>query len=157
MIHYFDATWIPKYEQIEMKMVRKFGAKNTARILKVYRFMKRNVKRCAKVCLFPVVLYRRYKRKISPKYLENLSNALDDISKIKSDYLVMHNPEWLGVTSATIELFDSRVRCGELLRDKDVKKVGEAILNSKVKQVVFSAMCLGWKELAIYLKEEIRK
>ena len=122
MIHYFDATWIPKYEQIEMKMVRKFGAKNTARILKVYRFMKRNVKRCAKVCLFPVVLYRRYKRKISPKYLENLSNALDDISKIKSDYLVMHNPEWLGVTSATIELFDSRVRCGELLRDKDVKR-----------------------------------
>ena len=154
MIHYFDATWIPKYEQIEMKMVRKFGAKNTARILKAYRFIKRNVKRGAKVCLFPVVLYRRYKRKISPKYLENLSNALEDISKIKSDYLVMHNPEWLGVTSATIELFDSRVRCGELLRDKDVKKVGKAILNSKVKQVVFSAMCLGWKELAIYLKEE---
>ena len=154
MIHYFDATWISKYEQIEMKMVRKFGAKNTARILKVYRFTKRNAKRCIKACLFPVVLYRRYKRKISSKYLENLSNALEDISKIKADYLVMHNPEWLGVTSATIELFDSRVRCGELLRDKDVKRVGNAILESKVKQVVFSAMCIGWKELAIYLKEE---
>ena len=66
----------------------------------------------------------------------------------------MHNPEWLGVTNATIELFDSRVRCGELLRKKDVKKVANAIIESNVNQVIFSAMCLGWKNLAILLKEK---
>ena len=43
----------------------------------------------------------------------------------------MHNPEWLGVTNATIELFDSRVRCGELLRKKDVKKVANEIIASR--------------------------
>ena len=154
MIHYFDATWIPKKEQIENKMVRKIGIKNTQRILSVYRFFKRNVRRAIKLCLFPLVLYRRYKRKISDKYLENMHNALEDISKVKEDYLVMHNPEWLGVTSATIELFKSRVRCGELLRKKDVKKVKKAILDSDVKQVIFSAMALGWKELALSLKKE---
>lgn len=152
MIHYFDATWIPKNEQLEMKLIRKFGAKPTAVALKTYRFVKRNTKRVIKVGLFPVVLYRRRKRKISDGYLTNLNNTLEDIKKIKKSYLVMHNPEWLGVTSATIELFDSRVRCGELLRKKDVKQVGDAILNTGVKQVVFSAMCLGWKDLATYLK-----
>ena len=154
MVHYFDATWIPKKEQIENKMVRKIGIKNTQLILSAYRFFKRNVRRAIKLCLFPLVFYRRYKRKISDKYLENMHNALEDISKVKDDYLVMHNPEWLGVTSATIELFNSRVRCGELLRKKDIKSVKDAILNSGVKQVVFSAMALGWKELAIALKNE---
>ncbi|MGN1268877.1 MAG: glycosyltransferase family 32 protein [Candidatus Aphodocola sp.] len=154
MVHYFDATWIPKNEQIEMKLIRKFGAKPVAFALKIYRFLKRSIKKSIKLCLFPVVLYRRYKRKISDKYISNLNSALEDIKNIKKDYLVMHNPEWLGVTSATIELFDSRVRCGELLRKKDIKKVKEAILLSGVKQVVFSAMALGWKELAIDLKKE---
>ncbi len=154
MVHYFDATWIPKNDQIETKLIRKFGAKPTALALKIYRFLKRNIKRIIKLCLFPVVLYRRYKRKINAKYLKNLSVAMEDISRIKKDYLVMHNPEWLGVTSATIELFDSRVRCGELLRKKDIKKVKNAILSTNVKQVVFSAMALGWKELAIQLKKD---
>lgn len=154
MIHYFNATWISKYEQIENKMIRTFGLKNTQRILKVYRFTKRNTKRAIKLVLYPVVLYRRYKRKITPKYLENIDIALSDIKKVKEDYLIMHNPEWFGVTNATIELFSSRVRCGELLRKKDIEEVFNAIKKSKVKQVIFSAMCLGWKELAIMLHNE---
>ena len=106
------------------------------------------------MCLFPVVLYRRYKRKISDKYLTNLNCAIEDINSIRKDYLILHNPEWLGVTNATVELFDSRVRCGELLRKKDIEKVANAIMNSGVKQIIFSAMCIGWKELAISLKEK---
>lgn len=154
MIHYFDATWIPKNEQIEMKLIRKFGQKPTAFALRIYRFAKKNIKRIVKFCLFPIVLYRRYKRKIDNKYLTNLSNALDDINKVHSKYLVMHNPDWLGVTSATYELFTSRVRCGELLRKKDIKLIKNAIISSGVNQVVFSAMALGWKELAIAIKKE---
>ena len=45
MIHYFAATWIPKNEQIEMKLIRKFGAKPVAFALKIYRFLKRNIKK----------------------------------------------------------------------------------------------------------------
>lgn len=153
MIHYFDATWIPKNEQIEMKMIRKIGEKPTRFILNTYRFTKRNTKRAAKLALFPLVLHRRYKRKISDNYLKSLYLAEKDIKSAKADYIVMHNPEWFGVTNATIELFDSRVRCGELLRKKDIEKIGNLILDKEIKQVVFSAMCLGWKELAIYLKK----
>ena len=154
MIHYFDATWVPKKEQLEMKLVRKIGRKQTAFILRVYRFGKRVVKKGLKVCLFPVVLYRRYRRKINEQYFAVLKTAEEDFKKVKEDYVVMHNPEWFGITSATIELFSSRVRCGELLRKKDVKRIGNLILESKVKQVVYSAMCIGWKDLAIYLKKK---
>lgn len=154
MVHYFDATWIPKKEQYEMKLIRKFGAKPVAFALRIFRFLKRNIKRCIKLCLFPLVIYKRYKRKINNKYINNLNTALNDIENIKEDYLVMHNPEWLGVTSATIEHFNSRVRCGELLRKKDIKQVGNLILEKDIKQVIFSAMCLGWKDLAIYLKSK---
>ena len=154
MIHYFDATWIPKNDQLEMKLIRKLGRKNAARTLKVYRFTKRATKKTARGALYPIVLYRRYKEKITKKYLENLEIALQDIEKNQDKYIVMHNPKWLGVTSATMELFDSRVRCGELLRKKDIKQVGDAILNKGFEQVIFSAMCIGWKDLAIYLKEK---
>lgn len=152
MVHYFDATWIPKNEQIEMKLIRKFGKKPVALALKVYRFIKKCAKKIIKIGLFPIVLYRRYKRKISDKYLNNLNIAMDDIKNASNDYIVMHNPEWLGVTNATIEHFSSRVRCAELLRKKDIKKIGDLILLSGIKQVIFSAMCIGWKDLAIYLK-----
>ena len=154
MIHYFDATWIPKNDQIEMKMIRKIGKKNTKAVLSTYRFGKKYTKKAIKLGLFPIVLYRRYKRKINKKYLENMSLAKSDITNAKKDYIVMHNPEWFGVTNATIELFDSRVRCGELLRKKDVKVIKDLIIEKNIKQVVFSAMCIGWKELAISLKEE---
>ena len=104
MIHYFDATWIPKNEQREMKMIRKIGERPTRIMLNSYRFVKRNTRRAVKLCLFPAVLYRRYKRKISDKYFKSL-------------------------------------------------KIADLILEKNIKQVVFSAMCLGWKELAIYLKQ----
>ena len=152
-IHYFDASWIDKKEQMETKMIRKFGKEKTAKILKTYRFGKKAVKKATKGVLYPVVLYRTYKRKINAKYLSNLEIAINDIRNVKKDYLVMHNPEWFGVTNATIELFDSRVRCGELLRKKDVEKIADEIIKSGVEQVVFSAMCIGWKDLAYRLKE----
>jgi mannosyltransferase OCH1-like enzyme len=155
MIHYFDATWIPKKEQWENKLYRKVGLEKGRSILNKYRFIKRNTKRAIKLVLFPVVIYRNNKRKYNEKYLNNIESAVKQIEKCKKDYIVFHNPEWFGVTSATIELFESRVSCGELLRKKDVELVGNTILeNKKIKQIVFSAMCIGWKDLAIYLKDK---
>lgn len=150
MVHYFDATWIPKKEQFEMKMIRKIGKKPTQLVLKTYRLMKK----VAKAILFPVVLYKKHKRKYPNRYYEIIDNAENLLNNAKKEYVVFHNPEWFGVTSATTELFENRIPCGELYRKKDVKKIGKAILNRKIKQVIFSAMCIGWKDLAIYLKSK---
>lgn len=153
MIHYFDATWVPKWEQRENKLIRKFGEENAKRIIKTVRYGKRIIKKTAKTILFPVVLYRRYKKKYPDKYFDIIKNAENIIKNYKdADYIVLHNPDWFGVTNATIELFDNRLPLGELKRKKDVKLIGDLILSNNIKQVIFSAMCVGWKDLAIYLK-----
>ena len=154
MVHYFDATWIPKWEQRENKIFRKFGKKNGQRIIDFLRFSKKLVRKCGKLIFYPIIRYKRYKKKITQKYLENVQNTFNNISKYNGDYIVFHNPEWFGVTSATIELFDNRVPCGELIRKKDVIKIGNQIIDQNIKQVIFSAMCLGWGDLAKYLKKQ---
>lgn len=153
LVHYFDATWLPKHEQVYIKFVRKIGEPLTNLLFTCLRHGKRIAVKCAKLCLFPLILYRRYRRKFDGNYFEKLNFAIEDIKNVKDEYLIIHNPDWLGVTSATIELFNSRVRCGELLRKKDVKLITNLILESGVKQVIFSAMALGWMDVAVKLKE----
>ena len=157
-VHYFDATWLPKWEQRENRLIRRFGEKNAAKIISLVRFGKRNTKRVAKVVLFPVVMARNYNRKYPKKYRDFATDANEEILN-KKDYVVFVNPEWFGVYNATIELFGNHVtKLGELKRPEEIEKLGEAILSNKsIKQVIFSAMCLGWKDLIKYLKEHNKK
>lgn len=160
MIHYYDASWIPLKERIETSMVRKIGRKRTFTILHYYRKCKDVIRKCAKVILFPVVIYRERKRKqalIDDKYLERIDNtvkAINDLTSKNIDYIVFHNNEWMGVTSATKELFNNTVDCGEIYRKSDVQKICNAIICTSVKQVVFSSFAKGYKDLAICLKKK---
>ena len=63
MIHYFDASWIPLKDRIEINMVRKIGRDKTFKILHYYRKTKDYARKTAKVILFPVVILRDKKRK----------------------------------------------------------------------------------------------
>ena len=157
MIHYYDASWIPLKDRIEIGMVRKIGRKKTFAILNTYRKIKDGIRKTARVILFPITLYRNHKRKmalVTDEYLGNIENTINAIKKFNNqDYIVIHNGSWLGVTSATKELFTNTVDCRELYRKCDVKKVGDSILENNIKQVVFSSMSIGDKDLAIYLKK----
>lgn len=157
MIHYYDASWIPLKDRIEINLVRKIGKKRTFKLLETYRKIKHYLKKIAKFVLFPVVLYRRHKQKlamISEEYLTRNENTIKSINQYTNcEYIVFYNKYWLGVTSATKELFDNVVDCGELYRKKEVREIGNAILSTNTKQVIFSSFALGWKELVIYLKK----
>lgn len=158
MIHYYDASWIPLKDKIEINLVRKIGRSKTFKILETYRKIKDVIRKLAKVVLFPLVLYRNYKRKlelITEEYLKNIENTIKSINKYKNkEYITIHNGSWLGVTSATKELFENTVDCRELYRKEDIKRVGDTILSNNIKQVVFSSMSIGDKDLAIYLKKK---
>ena len=161
MIHYYDASWIPLKDRIEINMVRKIGKKKTFRILELYRKIKDYLRKILKVILFPIVLYRKFKLKkglITNEYLsriENTKRCIIDNSNKK--YIVFYNNNWLGVTSATKELFENLVDCGELYRKEDIKKIGDTILDANIEQVIFSSFAFGWKDLAIYLKNNNNK
>ena len=158
MIHYFDASWIPLKDRIEINLVRKIGRSKTFKILHCYRKIKDIIRKMARIILYPIVMYRNYKRKralITDAYLNDTENAIKSIKKYKNrDYIIIHNGSWFGVTSATKELFDNTVDCRELYRKEDVRRVGDVILENNIKQVIFSAMSIGDKNLAIYLKKK---
>lgn len=154
MVHYFDATWIPKWEQRENKIFRTFGKKNGCRIIKTIKIIKKIIKKCLKLFLYPLVKYKRYKSKITTKYVDSIKYAIKSIEKYNDEYIIMHNPDWFGVTNATIELFENTVPCGEILKKSDIRKVGNKILENNINQVIFSAMCIGWGGLAKYLKNK---
>lgn len=155
MIHYFDASWFGKKEKLRVKLDRTLGEKNVKRIIKLYKAVRHIGGVIIKKILYKPLKYFKYTYLNKGKYQEDLKNACTYLEKIKGDYVVMHNPNWLGITSATIELFDAnRVPCGEFYRKKDMKMFANKILDKNIKQVIFSAMCLGWKDLAYYLKKK---
>ncbi len=154
MIHYFDASWFSKKEKFLVSLKRKFGEKNVNNCLKAYKGVRRAGGFVIKRTLYKPAKYFKLVYLSDGKYKKDINDTISFLNEAK-DIIVFHNPDWLGVTSATIELFDSyRVPCREILRKSDVKKIGDTILNKGVKQVIFSAMCAGWKDLGYYLKRK---
>ena len=158
MIHYFDASWIPLKDRIETGMVRKYGKKKTYKLLNRYRKAKDVARKTGKVVLFPVVLAKRKKAKkslITKEYLDRIDKIVNDIEKLKNcDYIAIHNGEWFGVTSATKELFRNTVDCREIYRKKDAERIGKAIIDNNIDQVIFSAMSIGDIDIIKYLKKQ---
>ena len=157
MIHYYDASWIPLRGKIETALVRRFGKDGTNRILNTYRRLKLIILKILRIPLFPIVIYRRIKRKqamISKEYLDRLDETIAQIQKNKNkEYITFYNKQWFGVSSATKELFDNLVDCGEIYRKKDIKKIVKAIKDTNAKQIVFSAFVEGWKDLVKEIKK----
>ena len=151
MIHYYDASWLPVKNRIENYLVRHCGRERAIKIIKAYQKTGTVARESARKVLFPVVMYRGYKKKmrlVDEDYINRLDNTLKTIrSKEKKPYLVLHNDSWFGVTSATKELFKNTVSCRELYRKKDIKEIAEAIKQTRTKQVIFSAMSEGWPKL----------
>ena len=82
------------------------------------------------------------------KYLERKNNG-ENI-----DYLIIHNPRWLGVTSATKELFTNLLPMQEVFLNSNVDKIVDMIIKIGAKQVIFSAFNYGWDKIARKLKEK---
>ena len=156
MIHYYDASWIPLKDRIEISMVRKMGRSKTFKILNFYRKTRFWFRKFLKLILFPVVIYRDRKRKkalITNDYENRVDETIRNIKKSKNkDYIVFHNKEFFGVTSSTYELFDNCIDCGEIYIKNDAKRIAQAISDGNIKQVVFSSLSLGQKDIIKNLK-----
>lgn len=91
---------------------------------------------------------------ISKKYKSDIVKTLNTINNYKNkEYIIFHNPNFLGVTNSTRELFDYLVPCGDIYRKKDLKKISNLIIQNNIKSVYFSAFCYNWGKLIIRLKK----
>ena len=92
-------------------------------------------------------------KKGSKEQIEQTINVLSKYPK-DIDYIIIHNPNWMGVTSATKELFTNLVPLQELNSNSDVDRVVQKILELNPKQIVFSAFADGWEKLARKIREK---
>ncbi len=108
------------------------------------------------------LFFQNLKRKFSVKKdvgIEDTIAALDRYLEQKkngknTEYLIIHNPNWLGVTSATKELFENLLPMQEVFLNKNVDIIVDKIIELDVKQVIFSAFNYGWDKIAIKLREK---
>lgn len=153
MIHYYLATWVPKYEQKEIKIYRRFGTEKGKKIVNILRFFKRNIKRCIKLVIYPI-----YKSRTKKKANTFFVNRLNDFkSKVdaasNNDYLIICHNDWLGVKSSSMELFGDVCPVYELYDGDKTDLIAKHIVSKKFKLVVFSAFAKGWENLAINLRK----
>ncbi len=101
----------------------------------------------------------RHLKKIKSIYFYDKKNTkfvLDKIDKISNGIIVFYNPECIGIMNSTLEMFDeeSTVALYELFNKKQINEISGKIASKKIKQVIFSTMAFGYKELAenIYQK-----
>ncbi len=105
----------------------------------------------------------RYIRKQSKGKFENRTsikesvntalNILNEYKNKKVEYIVFHNPRWMGVTSATKELFENLVPLQGIITNSQVDLIANIIIEIKPKQVIFSAFEYGYDRLARKIKK----
>ena len=154
MIHYYDASWLPKSERKSNNLIRLLGQKNAERYAKFKLFIKKCLKKIVRIIFRPYIYLKRRFNKINKSYKIMVKECLKDIKSIDKDYIAFYNSSWPGITHATKELFESCVSCKEIFRKKDCKKIAkEVVKHHKIKQVIFSSFCIGWKDIAIAIKK----
>ena len=107
------------------------------------------------------IMVQNIKSKFSVKKdagIDETIAALDKYIEEKSkgngpDYLIVHNPRWLGVTSATKELFENYLPMQEVFLNSNVDNIVNKIIEVSPKQVIFSAFNYGWDKIATKIRE----
>lgn len=85
-----------------------------------------------------------------------------DLNKIKEqinlykdkEYIAIYNPYTIGVMNSTKELFENTLGLSELFNNKFIDEIASCIVENNIKQVIFSPIAYGWKELVEKLKEK---
>lgn len=159
-IYYDKDKKTPLKATIKIKLAKKYGPESFDYFFSVLRTIRN------KLGYKKYIMIQNIKKKFSIKedpginnsfnklneYIKTNEDAVTNNKKRPIDYIIIHNPRWLGVTSATKELFNNLLPLEEVFLDKNVKKISDLIIKSGVSQVIFSAFDYGWDKIAIRLK-----
>lgn len=160
-VYYEKNRKVPKKAKIKIKMAKKYGVESFNYFFSTLRTVKNNLG------YKKYIMSQNIKKKFSVKEDPGIDKAKEKLQEyikinleaeksgkqLPIDYVIIHNPRWLGVTSATKELFKNLLPLEEVFLDKNVNLISDMILKSKVKQVIFSAFDYGWDKIAIRLKK----
>lgn len=154
MIHYYTGSWLPRSQRIRNKVHGILGERFGDVFLDWAVSAKRTGKMTARLVLFPFVKVRRdniMEQNVNEeieKYGSNFDNIQD------SEYIAFYNPNWLGTSIATKELFECALPLEELAEEKTIEFMAERIVSKGYKLVIFSAFALGWQKLMMAIHDK---
>ncbi len=142
-------------QRYKVNMLRKIGPTACEYFFATMRRLKNNIG------YKKYITMQRFKSKFSVKKdsgIEETLQALDNYLKLKEEdkapeYLIVHNPRWLGVTSATKELFENYLPMQEVFLNSNVDKIVSKIVELNPNQVIFSAFNYGWDKIATKIRQ----
>lgn len=147
MIHYYDASWVPKGEKRTNKILRILGREKGLKFISVCSNIKRKIRQLLKLLLFPIVIYKNNKK--HKEYINKCQLQIDEaLSRIKQKQIIaIYREDWLGTSYATKELFENCVGIS-VINDKELLNYyTEKLLRKKPKMIIFSAFDLSWCDL----------
>lgn len=149
--NYFHYDFITLKGRLKNIIYSIFGSYISTFLFSVARMLKKVIK----ILLFPLLKFKEFRKKDNQKHRELLQLTLNEIDSCKNkDYVAFHNPAFTGVSSATVELFENSVPCGELISSKEIKMVRNRIKSNNIKEVIFSGFVIGWYKLAKLLHKD---
>jgi ubiquinone/menaquinone biosynthesis C-methylase UbiE len=118
-------------------------------------------------------IIREHKRKMGIKEPVNTSSRNEEVitettqgDKKKMGWLVnllkeipegaaiaVHQPDWLGVTNSTKELFPYMLPLRELYDNKEIQDIAQLIVSRNPELIIFSGFAVGYSDLAKIIKE----
>ena len=115
----------------------------------IYKFMKKMYR-----MIYNIVNFKDIRKK--NKYLKNEINQVIEMIKTynNKDYIVFYNPTWLGVASSTKGLFKNIIPLEQVYKKRDIKRISKAILESNIKNIIFSQVVEGWTSIIEKIKEK---
>ncbi len=160
MIHYASASWVDKRERRDVKLIRRFGRQRATTILRFGASIKACVRaygraiRCTlSLIAWPVIYYTRGEG--AKRREDKFRDIINDIAKCDSRSVVLIHEAWMGVRSATVDLFDDVIVLPEIDIADNLDRLVDAFANNdKIKLLFFAAFGPGWEFFARKLKEK---
>ena len=154
MIHYYSRSWLPRSQRIRNKVHGVLGERFGDVFLDWAVSFKQTTRMTARLVLFPFVKKRR------DNIMER--NANEEIAKYgalldsaeESSYLAFYNPNWLGTSIATKELFEHTMPLEELAEQSTIDYLADRIAAKGYRLIMFSAFALGWQKLVMAIHEK---
>ena len=158
MIHYYDASWVPKKEQKEIKLIRKYGHTKANNIMYRNERIKHYTKRASKLVLYPILKARRkkFKEMQTMQEIEKLDSSFQNAKKDQK-VTVIYNTAWLGTSFSAKELFEHCIGIGTMLNDEVCNHCVELIKQLNTQLLIFNAFDLSWYSIVRKLKEQSPK
>lgn len=98
--------------------------------------------------------YLKERERLKREKATRFDDVTRAISAAQGEVVVMAHGAWMGVHTATDELFDNVVNLPEIEPDDDFSKVIEAVAcNKNIKKVFFAAFAPGWERFALAMRE----